>query len=172
MKIAQDLYIFILKNLTYFHLSDYGNDFLRRMKMEGLFNVVGINLSQLTKNEKFLFESYILVCLHRELFKKFKLDHGKSLDFIKYDATTEDMMLETNFLLYIIKDILATEEYSLIGIANYTRMPEEVIYDLVSGMNKAPSSLLWQKIINLHSLVRRDLYCELIKKIILNPKHA
>ncbi len=54
------------------------------------------------------------------------------------------------------------------GIANYVRMPEDVIYDLFIGINKTPSSSLWNKIIELHSTVRSDLYQELIKMIMSN----
>jgi len=56
-------------------------------------------------------------------------------------------MLEANFLIYVIKDILSTKEYSLSGIANYIQIPEDVIYDLVAGLNKNPSSYLWKKLL-------------------------
>ena len=42
----------------------------------------------------------------------------------------------------IIKDILSTEEYSLTGIASHTRIPEEVLSDVASGINSNPSSEL------------------------------
>jgi hypothetical protein len=77
-------------------------------------------------------------------------------------------MLEANFIKYLIRDILSTEEYSLTGIANYARIPEDVIYDLFTGFNKNPSSSLWNKVIELHSTVRSDLYQKLIAKIMSN----
>ena len=74
-------------------------------------------------------------------------------------------MFDTDFLNFVIEDILLTEEYSLAGIANYTHVPEDVIRDLVSGINKTPSSFVWRKLVELHSTIRRDLYRDLINKI-------
>ncbi|HEX2548432.1 MAG TPA: hypothetical protein VHM20_01290, partial [Gammaproteobacteria bacterium] len=126
------------------------------MKMELLFNLTGINLNKLSRDEKFLFLSYLLTHLHRELFEKFKSHHQMYLQMTIQDLSMEDTMLEANFIKYLIRDILSTEEYSLAGIANYARIPEDVIYDLFTGLNKNPSSSLWNKVIELHSTVRSD----------------
>lgn len=136
------------------------------MKMELLFNLTGINLNRLSRDEKFLLISYLFTHIHRELFEKFKSHHQIYLQISRHDLSTEDAMLEANFIKYLIRDILSTEEYSLTGIANYARIPEDVIYDLFTGLNKNPSSSLWNKVIELHSIVRSDLYQELIAKII------
>ena len=122
----------------------------------------------LPKKEKILLEAYLFAHLHHELHEIFSKRYKKYLQIIKFDTEKEDAMLDANFLLYLINDILSTEEYSLTGIANYTRIPEEIIFDVISGINKNPSSTLWRKVIELHSTVRRDLYRELIKKIISN----
>jgi hypothetical protein len=122
----------------------------------------------LPKKEKILLEAYLFIHLHHELRTIFSKRYRKYLQIIKFDTEKEDAMLDANFLLYLINDILSTEEYSLTGIAHYTRIPEEIIFDVISGLNKNPSSTLWRKVIELHSTVRRDLYQELIKKILAN----
>ena len=73
--------------------------------MENIFNIAEINLSSFSRKEKYLFESYILVCLQDKLLEKFKSHYQKHLEFIKNEIM-EDAM-ETNFLHYIIKDILS-----------------------------------------------------------------
>jgi len=75
-------------------------------------------------------------------------------------------MLESELVRCIINDILSTEEYSLTGIAFYTRKPEDVIFEIASGNNTDPSASLLRKIIELHRSVRPSLYQQIIKKII------
>lgn len=66
----------------------------------------------------------------------------------------------------VIRDILSTEEYSLSGIASHTHIPEEVLSDIVSGMNPNPTFELSRKLFELHMTVRRDLYDKIVRKII------
>lgn len=138
------------------------------MEMEALLNELDINMFNLSKKDKFLFRSFLFVQIYRELNERFESRYEQYLKLIKCDLTKESVMLEANFLIHVIQDILLTNEYSLTGIANSIRMPEETIYDLVAGLNKNPSSDLWVKIIELHSTVRRDLYRDLINKIMSN----
>lgn len=84
---------------------------------------------------------------------------------MRFNLEKETTMLESNFLSFVINDILLTREYSLEGIARYTQTTEEVIYDVISGLNSSPSLLLSKKIINLHRSVRPTLYQETMKKI-------
>ena len=128
----------------------------------------GIDCSRLSKNEKLLFSSYLFVNLNHELNEIFQAGYKNYFRLIKADFVMEDVMVEANFLHHIIKDILSTGEYSLEGIAYYIRIPKDVLYDLVTGFNINPSLMLYRKIIELHSTVRRDLYHTLIKKIMLD----
>jgi hypothetical protein len=77
----------------------------------------------------------------------------------------ENAMHETSALLFVINDIIMSEEYSLEGVANYTQIPEEVICDIISGKNKTPSLHISRKLINLHRTVRPDVYKKVIEKI-------
>jgi len=134
--------------------------------MELLFNLLDINLSIFKKNEKMLIEYYFFTCFCKELLTIFYSSRKEYLDAAKFYTEKEDTMIDIDFLLFLINDILSTEEYSLAGIANHIHVPEEVIYDLFYGLHKNPSLTLWKKVIELHSTVRQDLYRSLIKKII------
>lgn len=83
----------------------------------------------------------------------------KSSDFnlINLDKMDEEEII-LNLMRYLIIDILATEEYTLEGIATYARVPLDVIIDIVSGLNNNPSLSISLKIIQLHSIVRRSVY--------------
>ena len=48
----------------------------------------------------------------------------------------------------------------------YTNTPEDVVNEVVSGINTNPSAAFFQKIIKLHQSVRQDFYLTLFKKII------
>ncbi len=74
-------------------------------------------------------------------------------------------MIEAKFLLFVINDILDSEEYTLTGIANETQIPEEVISDIATSVNDSPSLYVSRKIIDLHRTVRPDFYREVVKKI-------
>jgi hypothetical protein len=73
--------------------------------------------------------------------------------------------MEDNFARCLVNDILLTEEYTLQGIAYYTQTPEEVIVEVAMGQNTRPSAILLRRIIELHRMVRSELYREMMKKI-------
>lgn len=125
---------------------------------------------QLSPKEQILVESYLYVHLCRELRNFFETEYKSSFQFGESDLEKEDFMFDTDFLNFVIQDILLTEEYSLAGIAIHTHIPLDVIRDLVSGINKAPSSFVWRKLVELHSTIRHELYRELINKIVQRAK--
>ena len=84
---------------------------------------------------------------------------------MKFSIDRENSMLETNFMRFIIEDILSTEEYTLQGIAYHLDIHEDVILEIIAGRNNSPSATLQRKFIELHRSVRLDLYQEIIKKI-------
>ncbi len=75
-------------------------------------------------------------------------------------------MLESSIIQFIINDILSTGEYSLKGIACYTGSFEDVIVELLTGVNKYPSAFFLRKLIDLHRSTRRDIYDLIMKRII------
>ena len=55
------------------------------------------------------------------------------------------MMLETKFIRCIVNDILSSGEYNPFGIALYTDVPVDGIYDMASGFNVNPTFQLTRK---------------------------
>lgn len=60
-----------------------------------------------------------------------------------------------------------TNEYSLEGIALYADIHQDVIQEAYAGLNLHPSAALLRKTIELHRTVRRELYQDIMKKIVL-----
>lgn len=132
---------------------------------ELLCHTIGINHRKFSRQENLILEAELFVRLYDELKNFFKSQYKDYFHLMKFNTEMEEAMLEVNFIRCVINDILATEEYSLSGIANYTQMPEDAIYDVAIGKNLNPSLILSRKIIELHRTIRRDLYHGIIKKI-------
>ena len=108
-------------------------------------------------------EIFTLLC--EELKQLFKGNYQDYFRLMNSNAEMEDTVMESKFVRCVINDILSTEEYTLSGIAYYTQIPEEVVYEIATGINTNPSALFLRKIIELHRLIRRDLYRDIVKKI-------
>lgn len=123
----------------------------------------GINIK---KQEAWILEAVFFTRICEELKEYFRKKNTDYFKLMNFNLETENIMLEENFLQYVINDILATEAYSLTGIACYTNIPSDVIDEIVIGKNTNPSYYLVRKIIELHRSVRLDLYNWLIEKIL------
>ena len=134
--------------------------------IEPLCSLLGINASHLAKEEYVLLETELFSRLCDELKERLKDEHQNYFQLMKWGVERESVMLETEFIRSIIQDILSTEEYTLTGIARYTDIPEDVLYEIVSGNHATLSAIFLRKIIDLHRSVRRELYQTMIKKII------
>lgn len=119
----------------------------------------------LSKTEKILLEAKLFISIYTELLTIFKSQYKDYLNLIKSNCQ-EEAMFCMNFTQEMIKDILSTKEYSLAGIAIHTRIPEEVLFDIVSGMNTNPTFELSRKLFELHATVRRNLYDKIMEKIL------
>ena len=133
--------------------------------MESFCQLIGLNSDELSKQEIFILEGIIFICIYQELKELFKLQYKTYFRLMKLNNEMENAMLETNFIRCLINDILSTEEYSLLGIANYTHLPEDALYDVIVGMNTNPSLIFSIKIIELHRTVRPQLYQDILNKI-------
>jgi len=138
-------------------------------KLLSFFSV--LNTNNLSNKEIFLLEATIYVRIYYELIEFFKKQNENYFRFIKFTKEMEKNMLETNFLRLIINDILSTEEYALQGIAYYTKLPEDIIYEFASGINTKPSATSLLKILELHISIRKDFYKIIINKLLSdNPE--
>jgi hypothetical protein len=132
---------------------------------ESLYFLMGMNLENLSKEEILLLEAELLLRIHKELIEFFKKGHEEFFRSMKFTTEMEKNMLETNFINLIVRDILSTEEYTLDGIAYQTRIHEDVLRELASGLNTNPSAESLLKIIELHISIRKELYDSIKKKI-------
>lgn len=122
---------------------------------------------KLTKAESLLLKASIFVRVCEKMFMIFEDQHQDYLKLLKDHG--KNNYLEINLLPWLINDILSTEEYTLEGIANFIRMPIDVLIEVISGINRNPSLRLATNIISLHLNVRPTLYNELLKKILNTP---
>lgn len=128
--------------------------------------LIGIYSDKLSKEENIYLEAELFVCVYELIKDFFKTEYRNYFDLMKYSTEMESAMLEANFIRLMIKDILATDEYTLSGIAYYTETPEEIICEILTSANPRPSATFLRKIIELHRQVKRDLYQEIKRKIL------
>lgn len=132
--------------------------------LQPLCSLFRVNLNKLSREEKFILEAELLNHICNELKMLFRNQYNDYFRLMKFTKEMVATMLDTNYICFVIKDILLTEEYTLTGIACYTQTPEEVVYELVSGCNTRPSAIFLQRIIELHRSVRSELYNSILKK--------
>jgi len=116
-------------------------------------------------SEKNLLEIKLFFHICNELTKIFNSRYSEFQRLIKFSHYQEDSMCNIQVMQEIIKDILSTNEYSLTGIATHTQIPEEILTDLIIGINNNPTFESSKKIFELHISVRPKLYDEIMKKI-------
>lgn len=134
--------------------------------MEPLCYLMSINPRHFSKEENFLLEAELFVNICDELKEWFRQQYKDFFHLVKFNTTMEDAMLENNFIRLILNDILSTQEYTLQGIAHYTDTHEDIIHELASGLNTKPLATCLRKVIELHRLVRHELYQAIGKKIV------
>ena len=135
--------------------------------VQPLCHLMGIDSHKISKEENVLLEAELFIRIYKELNELFRKQYQNYFYLMKFTKRMEETMLDTNFIRFVIKDILTTEEYSLAGIAYYTNTHEDVLLEIIAGCNTSPSAIFQRKIIELHREVKRDLYHQIIKKITL-----
>lgn len=132
---------------------------------EPLCQMLGVNAKEFTKNENLILEAKLFTQICEELKEIIKTHYKDYFQLMKFNEDTENMMIEAEFLRCVINDILSTEEYSPLGIANYTNTPEDVVHEVITGNNINPSFAFSRRIIELHRTVRPEIYQSIMKKI-------
>ena len=127
--------------------------------------MIGINPKDLSKEENLILEAELFSRVCEEIKEEFRKHYAQYFRWLKFTTKEENIMLEANFLRLIIQDIIATEEYTLQGVACYTDAPIDVIQEIFDGRNTNPSTCVLRKTIDLHRTLRRELYFTIIKKI-------
>lgn len=132
---------------------------------ELLCRLIGVDPSKVSKEECMLLEAELFYSTCEELKEYFRNQHKEYFVLMKFTMEMENIMLEENFIRLVIKDILLSNEYTLEGIAHYTGTHEDIVHEVISGRNSNPSAMLLRKTIELHRLVRSELYSTFMKKI-------
>ncbi|HVE43537.1 MAG TPA: hypothetical protein VNC84_00160 [Gammaproteobacteria bacterium] len=133
--------------------------------METLCQLIGIDLSRLSREELTMLEAEIFLHVCKVLEEKFRIEHREFFRVMQFSQKKEDAMLDQAFVGLVIKDILSTREYSLKGVAAYTGMHEDILQEVVDGRNTNPSAVLLRRAIELHRFVRKELYQSIVKKM-------
>lgn len=133
--------------------------------IEPLCKLIGINPHLLSKEEYLILEADLFIRIYDELKEFFREQYKNYFSLMRFNIEMENAMLESNFARLIIRDILSTEEFTLVGIAQYTDTHEDVIDEVTAGRNTNPSVTFFRKIIEIHRMVRCDIYNVIIKKI-------
>lgn len=132
------------------------------MSKDNLFNFfINKSIRKLSLAEKHIFEVFIFTSICQELTNYFRKQYTCSIISIR-----EEHMKKVNITQELLKDILNSELYSLTGISIYTDIPEDILIDIIAGINTNPTFEACKKIFELHITVRQNLYNEIFTKII------
>lgn len=137
---------------------------------EPLLKLLDMNTAKLSREEAYVVEMELLTRTYGMLRDTLEVQHTPFLRLMRYKPEQVSHMIEDTFIRSLIMDIISTDEYSIEGIAHYTRVPIDVISDIAIGQHTSPSFELARKIIELHQTVRPKLYHEMIKKICVDWK--
>ncbi len=132
---------------------------------EQFFRLMGIDSINLSKSEILILEADLFIRICEELKEIFRKKYKNYFHLMKFTIEKENHMLETNFVRFILEDILSTGEYTPEGIALYADTHEDIVNEIAAGINIKPLATFQRKIIELHRSVRRDLYMAIGKKI-------
>ncbi len=119
---------------------------------------------KLSRSEKILLEIKFFLRIYHELYEIFKSRYREYHPLIKSNLDQDETMYNIKFMQEMVNDILATKEYSLLGISTHTRIPEDVLSDIAAGININPTLELSRRLFELHIEVRHDLYDKIMQK--------
>lgn len=133
--------------------------------LQSFCHYLGLNSEKLSKEERLIFEAEIFIRVIQEIKEVFREEYQLYFTLMNFNKEMENAMLEENLLRLIIRDILATEEYTVEGIARYTLQHPDVIYKVLLGQNQNSSAKFFKRILELHRSVRADLYKNIFHNI-------
>lgn len=123
-----------------------------------------------TKNERKILKAFLLARLHQLFCELF---HSK-IQTHQNNSIMECYVMDSKIIQLIIQGVIETGEYTLEGIAYYTRIPLDVIYDAACGISNQFSITPWARIVDLYIQVKPDVTEVLIDKLleIKNKNHS
>lgn len=117
------------------------------------------------KNERKLLKFFLVNRLHKFFitffYKKFQYDLGKN-----FELTTECYEMDGKIIQVLLNEIVETGEYTLEGVATYTRIPLDIIVDAACGTAHQLSITPWTRIVDLYMQVRPTVYKAFFDKLV------
>lgn len=114
------------------------------------------------KNERKILKAFLLNRLHQLFFELFQ----NKMQFIENNYLMECYAMDSKIIQLIIQNIIESGKYTLEGIAFYTRIPFDVIYDAACGISNESSITLWVRVVDLFIQVNPDVAQILIDKLL------
>ncbi len=112
------------------------------------------------QNERKILKALLLSCLHRLFCELF---HNKIQSI---NSSMECYTMDGKIIQFLIDGIIETKEYTLEGIAYYTKIPFDVIFDAACGNNNQLSITPWARVADLYLQVKPDVVQLLFNKLI------
>lgn len=113
-----------------------------------------------TKNVRKILKAFLLSRLYEFLCEELAQKSQHYLYRMEYHV------MDSKVIQHLIQGIIATEEYTLEGIAHYTHIPFDVIYDAACGTNIQISVTPWARVVDLYLKVKPEIKKELVNKLI------
>ena len=114
------------------------------------------------KNERKILKIFLLARLQKLFCELFQHKIQCNQDNFSMGCYTMD----SRIIQLLLQGIVDTGEYTLEGIAYYTRIPFDVIYDAACGISNQFSITPWVKVVDLYTQVKPDVTEVLINKLI------
>lgn len=133
--------------------------------IQSLASLLGINLRTFSKKETLLLEAELLRRIGHELKDIFRSQYKSYFNLMKFTFEMEEDMLDTNFSRLLILEMLSSDEYTLEGIAHYTHTPLDIIQEIVMQKCSSISYPFFQRLIELHCSINREVYENIMQKI-------
>lgn len=109
-----------------------------------------------------ILRAFLLSFLYKIFFVTFLIEKPEAQNH----NSMEYHFMDSKVIQFLIQNILDTEEYTLEGIAYYTHIPFDVIYDIACGVNKQASITTWTKLLDLYLRVKPDMLTMLVNRLL------
>ncbi|OGT38635.1 MAG: hypothetical protein A3F12_05855 [Gammaproteobacteria bacterium RIFCSPHIGHO2_12_FULL_38_14] len=139
----------------------YPHDFFTKNVIEKNQYSISILKISIKKQKRKILKVFLLGCFHQLLCELFQSKIQHQNNFLM-----ESYSMDSQIIQFLIQDIVETGEYTVEGIANYTRIPFDIIYDAACGINNQFSITPWARVVDLYIQVKPDISRFLIDKLL------
>lgn len=115
-----------------------------------------------TKDKRKILKAFLLGRLHQLFCELFQ----SKMQCNQNNFLMECYAMDGKIIQFLIQGIVETGEYTLEGIAFYTRIPFDVIYEAACGISNQFSITPWARVVNLYIQVNPDIEQTLIDQLI------